>query len=214
MVRFPIWHLTFLLVLALPGLARPAAAQRRLTLGFGIGPSATITGAHLTPAVAILVGLRDPDRAVAFRLQTLHAGRGFSVPFVPGGVGGGGFRAALARLPDQPKTNPETPSASNPTAESVDEFGGMSAEIVIHRAGADRWEPYAFGGPGFGKAYGSSTGFRSGTRLVASAGVGIQRLLGHDRKAGLFAETRFLNQFIADGSVRFVPVTLGGQIFF
>lgn len=213
MVRVSWKFLTVSVGICLAAGSHPVAAQQRFMLGFGIGPSATITGAHLTPAVAILVGLRDPDRPVAFRLQTLHAGRGFSVPFVPGGVGGG-FRAALARLPDEPKTNPGTPTAANPTAESVDEFGGMSAEIVIHRAGADRWEPYLFGGPGFGKAFGSSTGFRSGTRLVASAGVGIQRLLGYDRKAGLFAEARFLNQFIADGSVRFVPVTLGAQILF
>ncbi len=195
-------------VLAL--LAVPLYAQRQLTLGLGLGPSATIVGAHLTPAVAILVGLRNPDQAVAFRLQTLHAGRGFSVPFVPGGVGGGGIRASVARLPDEPKTNPQTPAS--PTASTVDEFGGMSAEVVIHPKGADRWEPYLFGGPGFGQSYGSSSGYRSGFRLAVSGGVGIQRLLG-DGNAALFAEARYLNQFIADGSVRFVPVTFGGQLF-
>ena len=188
----------------------PVEAQRHLSLGFGLGPSATIQGAHFSPAVAIMVGLRDPDKVVAFRLQTLHAGRGFSVPFVPGGVGGGGIRASIARLPDEPKSNP--PPSSSPNAATVDEFGGMSAELVIHPAGADRWEPYIFGGPGFGKSFGSSSGYRSGFRLAASVGVGIQRLLG-DGNAALFAEARYLNQFIADGSVRFVPITLGGQLF-
>ncbi len=189
-------------------LAVPLYAQRQLTLGLGLGPSATIVGAHLTPAVAIMIGLRNPDKAVAFRLQTLHAGRGFSVPFVPGGVGGG--RLSVGRLPDEPKTNPQTPAS--PTATTVDEFGGMSAELVIHPAGVDRWEPYIFGGPGFGKSFGSSSGYRSGFRLAASVGVGIQRLLG-DGNAALFAEARYLNQFIADGSVRFVPFTFGGQLF-
>lgn len=186
-----------------------AAAQKQLSLGLGLGPSLTIQGDHLTPAVAILLGYRNPDRVLGFRLQTLHAGRGFSVPFVPGTVGGGG-RLALGRLPDEPKTNPNPPG--NPTAATVDEFGGMSLEMIVHPIGADRWEPYLFGGVGFGKSYGSSSGYRSGIRLAGSVGAGIQRLLG-DGHAALFLEGRFLNQFIADGSVRFIPFTFGGQVY-